>query len=223
MQAISLDIPLIQQPVNTPFCGPACLAMLLAHHGINRTVEEITQEITMYDWGTTTPQLALYLEKTGFDTEIITMHPRLFHLGHRFTTRDEVLTHLQQLQPALEASELDAAALHWFISYVKAGGTITTKVPSFQDITRELHAGRPVISMLTHWFLFASQFEPRFTGHFNIITGINDTNILVNDPDWGTPFGGKHVHNKENYLYAIYASAYQSIDNACLLVARPRN
>jgi len=75
---------------------------------------------------------------------------------------------------------------------------------------------------MTHWFLFDSKDSPKFSLHFNVITGIDDKYIYVNDPDWGKPFGGKHKHKIEHYLYAIHASAQSSVDNACLMLIKKK-
>jgi predicted double-glycine peptidase len=72
------------------------------------------------------------------------------------------------------------------------------------------------------WFLHDNGMKPRFTFHFNVISGIEKQHIYVNDPDWGKVLGGKHQYKINDYLYAVYASAYGAIDNASFMKIRYR-
>jgi len=195
--------------------------MILGYYGMETSREEILSEVTMQEWGTVGPQLGLYLLNHGFEVEIVTMHPKLFNLFSSFAGKEELLQHFHKLAPKM-SGDYDPIAMDYFIKFVEAGGTVTPRVPTTQDMEEELAAGRPLISLLTHWFLFDSGLPPRFTGHFNVITGIDETHVSVNDPDWGAPFSGQHQHKISDYLYAIYASAYQSIDNASLIKIRQK-
>ena len=170
----------------------------------------------MQPWGSVAPQLGLYLIEHGFEVEIVTMHPSLFTIASQFDSADALLAHLKSLQPDMKG-EFDPFAMRYFIKFVEAGGQITPRIPDMDVIADEIAAGRPLITLLTHWFLFDSSLKPRFTGHFNVVSDIDQTHVSVNDPDWGEPFGGKHRHTKEHYRYAIFANAYQSIDGACLI------
>lgn len=211
-----LNVPLIQQAEGSADCGVACVAMLMKYYDIDISYDEIKKEIGVFDWGTVTPQLGLFLLRQGFHVEIVTLHPTLFTAYSYFKTPEALIEHFENLQGKLKG-KYDDEALKYFVLFLKAGGTLNIKLPTIDDIQEEIKAKRPLISMLTHWFLFKSTFAPRFTQHFNVITGVTKDFILVNDPDWGNPFGGKHEHLKDLYMYAIHASAYPSIDNACLL------
>lgn len=211
-----LPVPLIHQAEGSADCGVACVAMLLKYYELDFSYEKIKQDIGVFDWGTVTPQLGVFLLQQGFQVEIVTLHPALFTLNSHFPTTEMLIKHFEGLQGNLKG-KYDDEALKYFILFLRAGGTLKIKLPTIDDIEEEINAKRPLISMLTHWFLFNSNFAPRFTQHFNVITGVTKDSILVNDPDWGTPFGGEHQHPKDLYMYAIYASAYPSIDNACLL------
>ncbi|CAN5123266.1 hypothetical protein BH11PAT4_BH11PAT4_0540 [soil metagenome] len=213
---MQLEVPLFRQPERSAECGPASIQMLLAYYGVETSREEILADIPMKEGGTVGPELGLYLLRHGFEVEIVTMHPRLFNIASNFETREALISHLESLESKMKG-EWNPWALSSFIQFIKEGGAITPKVPDLGDIRDEITEKRPLISLLTHWFLFDSGLPPRFTGHFNVVTGIDESFVYVNDPDWGDPFGGKHAHGTREYMYAVHASAYQSADNASLI------
>ena len=216
-----LNVPLIRQAERSADCGPAALAMLLAYHGVAYDFEELKQELGVYSWGTVTPQLGTYLLKHGFEVEIVTMHPALFSVHSKFEDAASLKTHLQSLEGAMKG-EFDPIALMHFIEFVDAGGQITPRVPTFKHIQDEIEAERPVLVPITHWFLHETNSSPRFSIHFNVVTGIDEQAVVVNDPDWGETLGGAHRIERDNFLYALYASAKGGIDDACILKARKR-
>jgi len=61
--------------------------------------------------------------------------------------------------------------------------------------------------------------EPKFNFHFNIITGIDDKYVYVNDP-LPDSRGGKKKYTKKDFFYGLYASAYGDLDNVSLLLVR---
>ncbi len=211
-----LEVPLIRQAEESSDCGPACLAMILEYYKISYTLDEMKKELGAYSWGTVTPQLGVYLLKHGFTVEIVTMHPLLFSLHMQFDDAHDLKNHLASLRENMKG-EFDPIALDHFITFVENGGILTPSVPMYSDIEEEIVAERPVLVPITHWFLHQSNLPPRFSIHFNIITGVGSDTVAVNDPDWGDEFGGKHEIDRNAFLYAMYASAKGGIDDACIL------
>ncbi|MBP7006052.1 hypothetical protein KBB27_02945 [Patescibacteria group bacterium] len=216
---IQLNVPLIRQAKMSSDCGPAALAMLLEYHGVGYDFEEMKKGLGVYPWGTVTPQLGTYLLRHGFDVEIITMHPSLFSIHSQFQDADSLKRYLKSLEGSMKG-EFDPIALTHFIEFVECGGRISPRVPTLHDIQDEIESGRPVLAPITHWFLHETASLPRFTIHFNIVSGVDNESIFVNDPDWGDTLGGKHQISRENFLYALYASAKGGIDDACILKAQ---
>jgi uncharacterized protein YvpB len=212
---MKLNVPLVRQAEGSPDCGVACLAMLLNYYGVEHDYKKIRKEIGVLRWGTTTPQLGLWLLKHGFDVEIVTMHPKLFNIYSKFSSKRVLLKHLKSFRGKYKKL-FDRIALEHFIQFVAAGGTLTPHVPTMSDVKKELKAKRPVMSLLTHWFLHKSKLGPRFTLHFNIISGLDKRFVYVNDPDWDL-MGGAHKHKIEDYMYAVYASAFPALDNASFM------
>ena len=53
---MKLDVPLVLQDKNSLDCGLAGVSMLLAYYGITKSVEDIRQDISIYEGvGTFTP------------------------------------------------------------------------------------------------------------------------------------------------------------------------
>jgi len=62
--------------------------------------------------------------------------------------------------------------------------------------------------------------KPVFNFHFNVVTGIDDNYVYVNDPLWDGR-GGKNKYTITEFLYGLYASAYGDLDNASLIKIKP--
>ncbi len=214
---MKLNVPLISQAKNSVDCGVACVAMLLKYYKVPFSYQKLKKDLGVFKEGTYAPQLGLYLLNNGFKATIVTQHPRIFTIHSKFKNAAELLTHLETVKKVLK-SKGDKQAIKFFIDFVKAGGKIIVQVPNAKIMKQELGKKRPMIALLTHWFLFKSKFTPRFTLHFNVITGLDNKYVYVNDPDWGKPFGGKHKHKIEDYLYAIHASTQSYADNSSLLL-----
>jgi uncharacterized protein YvpB len=57
-----------------------------------------------------------------------------------------------------------------------------------------------------------------FNFHLNIITGIDEENIYVNDPL--QDIGGKKSYSIKDFFFGLYASTYGNLDNGCLIVVK---
>ncbi len=203
-------------------CGVACVAMIADFYELGVSYEDIKQEIGVYSWGTTTPQLGKFFLAHGFDVEIISLHPALFHLNSSFAGSSELIGHLQKMQAILKEG-YDAITIEHFISFVQQGGQLTPRIPVISDIESELKKKRPVLVPLSHWFLHKTSMLPRFSIHFNVITGMDEGGFRVNDPDFGADFGGQHLIAKNILMYAIYVSAKGGIDDACIMKIKKKD
>ena len=74
--------------------------------------------------------------------------------------------------------------------------------------------GRPLGALITSNFLLFDKAS--FNFHFNLITGIDNEFIYVNDPMWDYR-GGKHKYPINDFMYAVYASAHGDLDNASIM------
>jgi len=146
------------------------------------------------------------------------MHPGMFTKEDLLLSSKNILDKLNKSYE--KASEKDKTAIKYFIEFLNQGGKINIKIPTKEDIEKEIKEKRPVGALLTSHFLTGKE-DPIFNFHFNLITGIDKNFIYVNDPLWDER-GGKKKHPINDFFYGIYASAYGDLDNACLLKARKK-
>ncbi len=217
LDKVKLAVPLVRQPDFSAECGPAVVAMVLKYFKVSFDYEKLKKDMGLFEWGTVTPQLGLFLQKKGFKTEILTMHPGLFSLYSKFKTPGDLVTHFKKLKPKLKG-EYDGIAVDYFIKYVQSGGKVRVKIPDEKDLHVQLKKGGLAIASITHWFLSKTDMPPRLSIHFNVVTGMDDKFVYVNDPDFGNDFGGKRKFKIKDYLYAIYASTPGGVDDASILL-----
>jgi hypothetical protein len=193
--------------------------MMLEYFGIRKTTEELCKEVKVVkDLGTFTPQWACYLMRNGFHTEVITQNPKLF------TTRDrnKSRAHLRKvLEDRLKnaKSTLDRKAIQSYLDYLAAGGKLTVRIPDEHDIRGEIEQGRPLLAELTSNWLLGKRRSYNF--HFNVVTGIDDSSIYVNDPIWDNA-GGKQKYRIQDFLFAMYAASLGTPDEGALMKLRPK-
>ena len=199
-----LDVPLIRQEKDTVDCGIVGMAMLLKYYGIDVSYEDIKKEIKIHEIGTYAPQLGIYLIKKGFDVEIITLHPGLFTKKGILLTKDQILNRFKELYGTAKLDK-NKITLEYFIEFLEKGGKIKIKIPTKEDIIEEINQKRPVCALLTSNFLKGD--KPVFNFHFNLVTGIDDKFVYVNDSLWDER-GGKHKYLIDDFFYGIYAGAY---------------
>jgi len=211
---MKLNVPIIRQEENSVDCGLACLSMLMKYYNINKSIIEMKKEIKIYkDIGTYAPQLGKYLIKNGFEIEIITMNPYLFTKQFGKKSQEDLIKYFEELHEKTKKENLKEP-LRFFKEFIQAGGKLTLKVPTIDDIKEELSNGRPLCALITSNFLLFDKAS--FNFHFNIITGIDEKYIYVNDPMWDYR-GGKQKYEVSDFIYAIYASAYGDLDNASVM------
>ncbi|MFH1431975.1 MAG: C39 family peptidase [archaeon] len=208
-----LDVALIRKPKDSVYCGIACLNMVLEYYGITISFDKLKDEIEADSVGTYAPQLGSYLIKKGFDVEIVFLHPALFTNMDRGKKPDEIMAHLNSMSDCLN-SERNKKALFYFIDFLKMGGSIKVKIPDKEDILVEIKEKRPLMALMTSNFLVGP--NPNFDFNFNVITGIDERYVYVNDPSWNE-HGGKQKHNVADFLYGVYVSSYGDLDNGCLI------
>jgi len=211
---MKLDVPINRQEENSIECGLACLLMLMKYYGINKNISEMRKDIKIYEgMGTYAPQLGKYLIENGFEIEIVTMNPYLFTKKLENKSQEDLIKYFKELHEKTKKDNFKEP-LRFFKEFIKAGGKLTIKVPNIEDIKKEISHNRPVGALITSNFLLCD--KPSFNFHFNIITGIDEKYIYVNDPMWDYR-GGKKRYEINDFMYAIYASAHGDLDNASIM------
>jgi hypothetical protein len=166
--------------------------------------------------GTYMPQIGTYLINHGFKVELVTMHPKLFTLKDKYCSQTKVRNIFDKAYTC-EKSEQNKKVLGYFREFSKAGGKIVVKIPSVDDIIKEINNGRPLGAALTSNFLTNTQ--PKFNFHFNLITGYDNKYVYVNDPQ-SSKSGGAKKYLIDDFFYGVHASAHGDLDNASLILVK---
>ena len=213
-----LDVNMVKQKKDTWDCGPAGISMILDFHGITLSIEEIKEElgITQKEF-TYAPQLGSWLITKGFEVEIIMLNPYIFSIAQQRLSQEEIKEYITKLSKDYK-NEHQKMILKHFKEFLDNGGTLTPKIPDFEDITSEIKEGRPIGALLTTNVL--SREISTFNFHFNVIVGFDEEeNVYVNDPEWNLN-SKPYKYKAKDFLYALHASAYGDCDNASLIMIR---
>jgi len=214
---MNLNVPLIRQPKNSKECGIAGLSMILQYYGFMDDFETLRRQIVVDKNGTYIPQIGIFLMKKGFNVTIITLNPALFTLRDIGISAASMQKRFENFRRT--ANKQNKKVLSYFIEFLKNGGIIKVKIPDAKDIEDEIVKNRPLGASLTTAFM--SESSSRFNFHFNIITGIDDKYVYVNDPLWDA-HGGKKCYLKDHFFFGLFASQYGDLDNGSLLVVEKK-
>src|SRR3989344_2740371 len=211
---MKLNVPMIRQARNSVDCGLAMVAMISNYYGEKVTIKDLKEEIKVYKPGTYIPQLGIYFLKRGFSVELISQDPHLFTAQDRSRSQGNLERKLRRLQEEAREQNLQhryidgnaepaARSFGYYASFLSEGGHIAVKIPSEEDIRKEIKAERPLGVALTSCFLYSS--TPYLNSHANVITGIGKRDIFIQDPIWDVG-GGRHGYRIQDYLYGIHAN-----------------
>ncbi len=201
---MKLDVPLIRQAPNSVDCGLTCVEMILAYYG--KAKPEDLEKMQKFPDGTYGPQLGTFLMKQGFVVEQVLLNPGLF------TVHDKTLSHediVQKISVAKAKKVINKRALRFMREYAKAGGKFTIAIPTEQHIREEIQSKRPLIALLTSNFLLGK--EGKFNFHFNVITGIDDEFVYVNDPLSSEQGGNTRIESKISCSACMHPPMARSI------------
>ena len=211
---MKLNVPLIRQE-SSDDCGLACLSMLMKYYDIDKSVTELKEDIKVYEGlGTYAPQLGKYLIENKFEVEIITMNPYLFTRQFGDKSQGELIKNFEDLHGKTKKDHQFKEQLRFFKEFMELGGKLNLKVPTINDIKGEISNKRPLNAVITSNFLLSD--KAGFNLHFNIITGIDEEFIYVNDP-LDNYKGGNQKYEINDFMYAIYASASGDLDSASIM------
>lgn len=220
-----LNVPILRQSEGSKDCGPICVSMILRYYSIIRDPAQVTEEIRSFDKDmvlpkdsfTYMPQLGSYFIKQGFKAEIVTFSPYLFVQKDKeiVSILDRLTRFYNDVKDKPVSDEIKRPA-KYFVDFIKRGGNVTVKIPDEADIRSELASSRPILTGLTSNFLYPKQKDPGFNFHGNVITGIDDKYVYVNDP-YADERGGMRKHLIIEFLFGIHAAAFGAPDNASIL------
>lgn len=213
---MKLNVPIIKQKEESLECGIACLNMIFNYYNVDFSYRDALKKIEIFNAGISVPQLGIYLEENGISTTIITMNPLLFNIRDKNIDKEQVIFQLTNRLPNLSKPN-DIKTMSYLLEYLNKGGSIIPKIPAKKDIVNEIKNKRPIIALLTTNFL---QGKTIFNFHYNVIIGVDDDRIIVNDPRWENEHGGQFSYHIDEFLFALYSSSLGDLDNASLLLIK---
>ncbi len=215
----TLDVPLFTQDKDSMDCVIASVRMILKYYGVDKTVDDIKRDVYVDPKeGVIMPQVGSYFLDNGFDAEIITMNPMIIARKSRDKTQTELMEHFRQIAPTAETA-IGKKAIEYFVEFMEKGGIVTIRIPSIKDITDEIMNERPLIAFVTTGFLWND--KPDFNFHANVVVGIGDGFVKVNDPKWDLS-GGRHTYPVDEFMYMIHSTAHGGEDAASIMLLKKR-
>lgn len=225
---MQLDVPMIIQKEDQRY-GLAAVEMVLTYYGAD--VTPLENFLNEREGGTDMAQIGRAFLTYGFETEIITCHPRLFDMHDHSLSQEEIYAHIEKMTQFDLKRTHDRITLENLLTYFDEGGKITVKAPSFDLVKKELDAGRPAIGNVTTNFTFRGQ--PLRNSHFVVFTGYKGGKLILNDPNvthtQGT-LGPKNVYSghekiKGQWIFGgLYADQLnETIDEGSILLIRKKD
>lgn len=224
---MQLDVPIIIQKEDTHY-GLAAVEMILKYYGADVTPLEAF--LNEREGGTDMAQIGRAFLAYGFETEIVTCHPRLFDMHDHSLSPEEIYAHIEKMTQFDLKRTHDRITLENLLTYLDEGGKITIKAPSFDLVKKELDAGRPAIGNVTTTFTFRGQ--PLRNSHFVVFTGYKGEKVILNDPNVkhteGT-LGPKNVYSGHDKIKGrwVFGGLYadqnnEMVDEGSIILVRKK-
>lgn len=147
-----IDVPKFYQPKDSFCCGQVCAKMILAYHGIDKSLESIIGSLPVSDHGTSIPSLGAFFLDHGFDVTIKMWFPKSW--DKRKTKNAAVL------------------------SYLEKGGRFVAQSVTMRDIEKTM-AANPVTGKANPCIINLAIREAR---HYVIPVGFIEDLAYINDP-----------------------------------------
>lgn len=211
---MKLNVPSYQQIPWSADCGLLCIKMLLDYYGEKVDIEQLRNGIDIDETGIYFWEIGTYLLKKGFKVTLITRDPKLFSKKDFENPPKNFWEFFQNEKNFDLKTEDDFESFSYLKKFIEAWWKINIKVPDVNDIEKALLNDSLIISILTYKFLVHD--TAKFDFHYNLVTGINQSEIMVNDP--GSTHWGKLKYPINDFLYAVYATTYKWVGRGSFLL-----
>jgi len=198
-------LPITPQPDDVS-CGPACLHAIYRHHGVERPLSELMEEVPkLENGGRLAVQLGVHALEHGFRARLFTYNLELFDPTW-FGTPPDVLVAKLRAQKRVKSSLRLRAATDAYLRFLDLGGRVEHELLSAELLARHLDAGHLLLAGVCATFLYGCRREVgdlklvyddvrgRPQGHFVVLYGhdAHDGTIHVADPLTENPRFGSH-------------------------------
>jgi len=176
-----LRVPLVRQPPKTPWCGPACAAMVMGYYGVRVPTDNIARELPILPTGIDMAMLGAYFVRKGFRVTLKLWYAQ-FQPRFRWLDSSRDREALRNALRIARCSGDDMYAWHAarLAKFVRCGGRLVMDPVWHRDIVKELRSGRPVILNYDHRTLRG--YSRTQKGHYVVIVGWEGKKFLVKDP-----------------------------------------
>jgi uncharacterized protein YvpB len=221
-EKLFIEVPILRQEPGSVDCGIVCMQMVYGYFGESVSFSQLKVDLPTTKIGTYTPQLGSHFQEHGFNTELVTLNPKLFHLNDSEKPLGEMRSHFENLKTNAE-NENDQLILGFFTEYLGKGGVITPAIPTEGHIRQALSEGNLVMAVLNTTPLYEGLTSTSWQNAFHIvvITGIDEEFVYLNDPNF-TESGGQTKHPQTNFFFSLYASSLTDPDNGSLLIVKKK-
>ncbi|MBI4506443.1 MAG: hypothetical protein HY691_12975 [Chloroflexi bacterium] len=222
-----LTIPIYRQGRGTRSCGLWCLKMIYEYYGRVREIHEISAALQMMPTGVYAQELGYHLRLSSFGARLITRDttrlPVQYAAMDPAAIRDDLTARLERVPPERQKERI---YLRGLLRFLEVGGEIEVRVPTIDDLARNVAAGHPVVCSLDVKALYEhdgahTEEDPADWlrlgpgAHYVVVSGVEGDRVWVNDPS-SRRHGGIRAYPRERFLYAWY-----SFQGYALLVGGP--
>jgi len=197
-----LNVPLFYQPKFSPFCGPACVKMVLAFHGHKTTLNSIASEMKVCASGIDMLSIGNFFLRRDFNVTIEMWYenfPNRF-IGLTEGIQEEFLRWCRRGDTL--TNQKDRIYRKKIQLFIESDGVLIPKPVSFKKLRAAIRKGCPPILNLDVSTLYKSRQRTQI-GHYIIPVRITDNEITINDPAW-KDYGGIKTYPTEIILHACY-------------------
>ena len=197
------NIPLLRQPAHSSLCGEACLKMIYAHHGIEKSIYKIRDELQdirkTFKNGSNFFEIGLHIVISGFDCTMKlwpssnnTLACKKWHMPQKKL--------FEELRSFFKISKINRQLeCRLLLKFIENGGKFIPEITSLNEIKRSTADG--IIALLNYSYLNSEAtpcFEP--VGHFVVPLEINRKNVVINDPHYKNNLALSH----KEFLFMFY-------------------
>jgi hypothetical protein len=197
----AINVPLLLQPKNEPFCGPACARMVLAFHGRKITLKKVVSAMKMTGTGVDIATLGNFFLEKDFNVTIemwLDSFPNRF-IGLRRGVEQELLRWCRRGSAKIDGrNKIYRKTIPRFIGQ---GGLLIPKPVSCQKLRAAIRKRCPPILNLNMATIYELQ-RRREAGHYVVPTHVAKDRITINDPSRN--HGGVKTYPTELILHASY-------------------
>lgn len=201
--------------------------MIYEYYGLARDIDDIGAVLLVMPSGVYAQELGYHLRQSGFLVRLVTRDttrlPVQYATMDSAAIRADLAARLEQTPPQQEKERI---YLRGLLRFLEAGGVFEVRIPTLDDLQRNLAAGHPAICSLDVKALYESDgahpdddpadwYRLGPGAHYVVVSGIDATHVWINDPS-SRRHGGIRAYPRERFLYAWY-----SFQGYTLLVGGP--